>query len=192
MNYKTFIPDSWTAFVTKWREWFPKVKKTFVGTRADWDALTTAEQVQYDLADFTDDPAGGELIVVDEVTDGNMNPVTSNAVFDAIASKLNVIKGSVSSAVGVTVTLAVPSSNFFLLVGGWNTSGYSYRALYFISLEPRSFTVIAKAISKGLGEVAFDGTIAGTYANGTVTLSITSSSSENIGSIVSAFYASRS
>lgn len=53
---------------------------TFTGTRAEWDALTTAEKQEYDTCNLTDDTAGGELIVSDEVTAGDLNPVTSNAV----------------------------------------------------------------------------------------------------------------
>ena len=57
-------------------------KTIFVGTRAQWDALSTADQVKYNEAHITDDVIGGE--VADEVTDGLMSPVTSNAVFDAL------------------------------------------------------------------------------------------------------------
>ena len=61
-----------------------KYKKIFTGTRAEWDALTTAEKGEYDICNLTDDLAGGELVVSDTVTEGDLNPVTSNAVFDAI------------------------------------------------------------------------------------------------------------
>ena len=74
---KSFLVETFTHFSQLFRKF---VKKTFVGTRAEWDALTLAEKKEYDLADFTDDTAGGELIVSDEVTAGNLNPVTSNAV----------------------------------------------------------------------------------------------------------------
>lgn len=55
-------------------------KTIFVGTRAQWDALSTADKVKYNEAHITDDVIGGE--VADEVTDGLMSPVTSNAVYD--------------------------------------------------------------------------------------------------------------
>ena len=57
-------------------------KTIFVGTRAQWDALSTADKVKYNEAHITDDVIGGE--VADEVTDGLMSPVTSNAVYDAL------------------------------------------------------------------------------------------------------------
>lgn len=84
MNYSSFIGASWEAFTTKWREWFPKVKKTFIGTRAEWNQLTTAEKKNYDAADLTDDTVGGEMVVADTVASGNMNPVTSNAVYNKL------------------------------------------------------------------------------------------------------------
>ncbi len=55
-------------------------KKIFTGTRAEWDALTLVQKKEYDEADLTDDLAGGELVVTDAITTGDLNPVTSNAV----------------------------------------------------------------------------------------------------------------
>lgn len=63
-------------------------KKIFTGTRAEWSALTTAEKKEYDEADLTDDTAGGELVVSDAVTAGDLNPVTSNAVYDVKVKKI--------------------------------------------------------------------------------------------------------
>ncbi len=56
------------------------------GPKATWDALSTAEKIQYDEAHFNDDedPA---YTVVDEVTKGNMHAVSSNAVAEAIEDK---------------------------------------------------------------------------------------------------------
>jgi hypothetical protein len=53
----------------------------FVGTTAEWNALSLAEKVQYTTAIFTDDDdyVGN---IVDAVTDGEMSAVTSNAVYD--------------------------------------------------------------------------------------------------------------
>ena len=55
-------------------------KTIFVGTRAQWDALSATDKIKYNEAHITDDVIGGE--VADEVTDGLMSPVTSNAVYD--------------------------------------------------------------------------------------------------------------
>lgn len=79
MNYKSFLTDTWTKFSQLFSKF---VKKTFVGTRAEWDLLSVAEKKQYDLADFTDDTASGVPIISDVVTAGDMNAVTSNAVFE--------------------------------------------------------------------------------------------------------------
>ena len=79
MNYKSFLTDTWTKFSQLFNKF---VKKTFTGTRDEWNALTLAEQKEYDICNLTDDLAGGELIISDTVTDGDMNAVTSNAVFE--------------------------------------------------------------------------------------------------------------
>lgn len=55
-------------------------KKIFVGDSNAWSQLSTAEKKEYDEADITDDVASGAMIVSDSVTEGDMNPVTSNAV----------------------------------------------------------------------------------------------------------------
>ena len=59
---------------------------TFVGTTQEWDALTATEKAQYKIVNLTNDTTGGEMNVVDVVQDGNLNPVTSNAVYDTTLS----------------------------------------------------------------------------------------------------------
>lgn len=54
------------------------------GTVAQWRVLPTADKEKYLYIHFTDDVASGFMVVSDSVTDGDMNPVTSNAVYDAI------------------------------------------------------------------------------------------------------------
>lgn len=54
-------------------------KKIFTGTQATWNTLTDAQKKEYDIANITDDT---EDSVVDEVADGDMRAVTSNAVYD--------------------------------------------------------------------------------------------------------------
>ena len=54
---------------------------TFNGSHAEWNALTLAQKAMYNIVNFNDDEAIG-LTISDVVEDGNMNPVTSNAVYD--------------------------------------------------------------------------------------------------------------
>lgn len=77
MDYKSFLTDTWSKFSSLFNKF---VKKTFTGTRAEWDALTPAEKKEYDICNLTDDLASGELLITDEVTSGDYNAVTSNAV----------------------------------------------------------------------------------------------------------------
>ena len=60
------------------------IATTFTGTQAEWNALTATEKAKYNLVNITDDVASGAQVVVDEVTEGNMNAVTSNAVYNSL------------------------------------------------------------------------------------------------------------
>ena len=62
----------------------------FVGTQAEWDALSTAEKNEYSQANITDNNSVVH-VPVDVVADGNMNPVTSNAVYDKLATQVSTI-----------------------------------------------------------------------------------------------------
>lgn len=159
-------------------------------TQADTKATTNAtaiSELQSDV-ETLDSEVLKKSDLTSTVTQGSTAPITSGGVFSAINPKLNTLNGRTSSDTGVKVTFEVPSSDFFLVVGGWNASGHNYRALYYISTEPRAHTVVVKPISAGLGEDIFNGTVTGTYSSGVTTISITSSQYENIASIVRAFY----
>lgn len=59
-----------------------EISRTWTGTKAQWDAIS--DKTPYDgwVINITDDQTSGVGVVVDTVTDGNMNAVTSNAVYD--------------------------------------------------------------------------------------------------------------
>ena len=57
-------------------------RSIFTGTQAEWDAVV--DKSVYELVNLTDDGETGET--VDAVTDGDMRPVTSNAVYDEVNS----------------------------------------------------------------------------------------------------------
>lgn len=63
------------------------VPTTFVGSTADWNALSATEKAKYNLVSLNDDSNG--ISVIDAVADGEMRPVTSNAVYDGLATKAN-------------------------------------------------------------------------------------------------------
>ena len=56
---------------------------TFNGSHEEWNALTSAQKAMYNIVNFNDDEAIG-LQISDVVQDGNMNPVTSNGVYDFV------------------------------------------------------------------------------------------------------------
>lgn len=94
-------------------------KTIFVGTQAQWDALSTADKVKYDEAHITDDVIGGE--VADEVTNGLMSPVTSNAVYDALSNIGTVysanthITTEIGAAYTPVVDLQLPAGTYIVV-----------------------------------------------------------------------------
>lgn len=76
------------------------VVKIFTGTTAEWAALTTDEKKKYTIANITDDDSASSI--VDAVQDGNMQPVTSNAVYDALALKQNTLTFDTTPTSGST------------------------------------------------------------------------------------------
>lgn len=104
MDYKSFLTDTWSKFSSLFNKF---VKKTYVGSRADWDLLSAAEKKQYDLADFTDDTASGVPIISDTVTAGDMNAVTSNAVANhLVMDTINLGSITVEAKANYTISLS--------------------------------------------------------------------------------------
>ena len=96
------------------------------GPKATWDALSTAEKIQYDEAHFNDDedPA---YTVVDAVTDGDMHAVTSNAVAAMFASHAPVrIKEYVVENAGAQNLVDISEDNAALIFGYVHSTSYPY------------------------------------------------------------------
>lgn len=64
------------------------VKGTFIGTKAEWEALSAADKAKYEIVNLTDDTVIGAT-VVDKIENNNLNAVTSNAVAKGLATKQN-------------------------------------------------------------------------------------------------------
>lgn len=54
----------------------------FKGTTAQWNTLSSVEKNKYELVSLNDDEEATDLNPVDAITNGEMRPVTSNAVYD--------------------------------------------------------------------------------------------------------------
>ena len=54
----------------------------FIGTVVEWEALSASEKARYKIIHLTDDGEALGVDPVDAVQDGNMAPVTSNAVYN--------------------------------------------------------------------------------------------------------------
>jgi len=81
-------------------------KKIFTGTQATWNTLTDEQKKEYDIANITDDT---EDSVVDEVADGDMRAVTSNAVYDVLSDDTE-STSIVERNFGGMVYLRIPST----------------------------------------------------------------------------------
>ena len=92
---------------------------TFVGTTQEWDALTAAEKAQYKIVNLTNDVMGGETVVVDTVEDGNLNPVTSNAVYDALKFKPTQQTKSINGSGTITFSLLYRQPTM-IFIGPWS------------------------------------------------------------------------
>lgn len=103
----------------------------FPGTLEEWEALTEEEQAKYDFVASPDEATGD---VADAVTDGDVRPVTSNAVFNAIGDKLHVATVEISTGTSVTnygwlINDPYPSGTFlggFVMARGGTTSDNIY------------------------------------------------------------------
>ncbi len=90
----------------------------FVGTTAEWTALSSADKAKYTLVNITDDSETGET--VDAVTDGDMRAVTSNAVFDELsfANEKTAQQTNVSiSATYTDVNIPVTDAKYGIITG---------------------------------------------------------------------------
>ena len=92
-----------TDYDTEWGE--AAADDNFVGDMAAWQAVQ--DKTKYKTADITDDDETGET--VDAVTDGDMRPVTSNAVYDGLAAKQNKITESSVPPTGILRTMDIKS-----------------------------------------------------------------------------------
>lgn len=113
------------------------VKGTFVGTQSEWNSLSAADKAKYDLVNITDDnvtPAA----VVDTVADGNMNPVTSNAVAKKVVKYLDA-SGS-ASATGV---ISIPSELSGKTILAANVTGPNSMGYMAVSVAQHGVRVLA-------------------------------------------------
>ena len=109
-----------------WKEVVGSGVKIFYGTQTEWDNLTTAQKVKYD---YLATPLQGST-VVDKIENGNMNPVTSNAVYDALDELHNnlytLISPTVLTTTSTNYTLILDRKlsdyNYFIVLQGDSTS----------------------------------------------------------------------
>ena len=89
---------TWTVENFDWVDLEGDFKKTFIGTQAEWDSLSLNTKKAFDIVQITDDFTGG-VTTVNTVQEGNLNPVTSNAV--AVALDTNYQKKNLATSITV-------------------------------------------------------------------------------------------
>lgn len=129
---------------------------SWTGTKAEWDALTSAEKKKYQLANITDDVIGGE--VADEVTDGLMSPVTSNAVYDSIwRNKYRIQSLSTGGSEGACVFTHIPNGSCNFLIGNFRTGGQNTNDGFgIIKVYGDAAYLVCKTGLEGVRSVTYD------------------------------------
>jgi len=131
----------------------------FTGTSAEWNALTAQQKAEYAQVNLTDDITGGNAIVVDEVANGNLNPVTSNAVYEAInILPLNNHFNIQATTIGLPPVANVTFDNLIRAI--YNTYGEGVHHISFIHSNAATPTLVLPDGSSS--------PMAGAYMTGTI------------------------
>ena len=96
---------SGTDYDTEWGE--AAADDNFVGTTAQWTDVQ--DKTKYKTADITDDGETGDVANV--VENGNPNPVSSDAVYDALATKQNKMTASIVPPTGILRTMDIKTTS---------------------------------------------------------------------------------
>lgn len=130
------------------------IRTTFVGTQAEWNALTAEEKAEYELVNITDDAASGAQVVVDTVEDGNLNAVTSSATYNALVQYVDLENITTRSDGSFYITssdidgevISVHSHGTHIIV----PCAYGSDTYYFASIN---FSTLTKEVSTNIGTV---------------------------------------
>ena len=79
-----------------------EISRTWTGTQAQWDAIVDKSPYDGWIINITDDAGAGVGPVVDVVEDGNMNAVTSNAVYNIAQNKMSYVDNGILGAKNLT------------------------------------------------------------------------------------------
>lgn len=130
-------------------------KTTFVGTTAAWNALSASDKAKYNLVSLTDD-AYGSAGVTDAITDGDMRPVTSNAVYDGLSTKIAKSLGDMSNC-RLTSSLNSSGAEGPYFDSLFDMGDYSYVVRQFLN------STIRRIYRKGSSDTQYTTLISETY-----------------------------
>ena len=127
-------------------------KKIYINEQAEWDELTTEEKTSYDMATITDDIATGFPVLSDVVLDGDENPVTSNAVYNAFQPDWSNVHDFTSTEMANGYTCPSNGQVFIQLLGA--TASMSVNSIILSSYTGASATAITNvSCCVGKGDV---------------------------------------
>lgn len=116
----------------------PGARKIWHGTLAEWENLSATEKAKYDQAEVIDEYTGVP-VVVDKVESGNLNPVTSNAVAEALSSAIpgqtqfNIPAFTYATETNVELTIGgtqkLPKGKYILVLNWLNTVGVLFTSV---------------------------------------------------------------
>ena len=99
------------------------ISRTWTGTQSQWDAIVDKSPYDGWIINITDDAGVGVGPVVDVVADGNMNAVTSNAVYDAMRiAPVNILNDGFSTTETIKTIDLSPYNYIMFYVGYTGTT----------------------------------------------------------------------
>ena len=147
----------WSNIVDKLKAIF---LTNFVGTTAQWNALTREQKAQYKTADFTDDSTPSPIDA--NPTQGSGNAVSSGGVYSGLAklknyTLLGTAKTPTTANTAVTVSLSESMDNYVLIYISYS---YGWGWLHDLVVLPSLFGVPCISTCEAQGRIRIDRTSA--------------------------------
>ena len=95
--------DTYVPYAMNNQELTKKANNTFYGHKATWDALSTAEKIKYEYAEFDDDETGADLVKIQKYEGQITWQSTSNPFFGLTLSDIGISGYKIINVMAVVV-----------------------------------------------------------------------------------------